>query len=419
MKRALLLTLAALIVAPAYGATRIEIDDGPSADAFGRLRTSGTGNRIDVEFIYNKQEEFFDEIIGGGGSVTWNSASRDLTIAISDTNSNTSGEMRSHPVPYTPGNSQLIEMTGALDAAALGGGSAEVFLRSTVTGTTTEETVSQSAWITQPGVDWSKSQIFVIDFQSLKTGRIRYGLNMGGQYVPVAKIGNDNKRTSGFWQLPSLPVFWRLYNDGTNTIAELGYGDDLNAVGYRYTHSGHDTNATLRAICCTVKSEGGAALQDLPGLPRSANMGVTEKTVSTVALPILSIRPKAQFQGVTNMAIVLPKSLTVTTDAPIRFDVVHDATLVGASWTDVDTSLSCMEYDTSATNMTGGHVVYSDYIAVAGGNAAADKQGLLGKTVLWHRRGSNGETGIFTLRAIKTAASDADVLGAINWEEIK
>jgi hypothetical protein len=37
-----------------------------SYDAFGRLRTSGTGQRLDVEFIYDKQDEFFDEITNAG-----------------------------------------------------------------------------------------------------------------------------------------------------------------------------------------------------------------------------------------------------------------------------------------------------------------------------------------------------------------
>lgn len=41
----------------------------------------------------------------------------------------------------------------------------------------------------------------------------------------------------------------------------------------------------------------------------------------------------------------------------------------------------------------------------------------MGKTVLWDRRDS--VTGIMTIAAVKTGATDADVLTAIRWREIR
>lgn len=72
-------------------------------DGFGRVRTSGTGQRLDVEFIYDKQPDFFDEITNNG-TVTHNGNSRDLTLALLDADAGSFATMRSHPVPYTPGN---------------------------------------------------------------------------------------------------------------------------------------------------------------------------------------------------------------------------------------------------------------------------------------------------------------------------
>lgn len=395
---------------------------GSSVDAFGRLRVSNTGQRLDVEFLYNKQEEYFDEITSGG-TVTWNSSSRDLTLSLLSATNGHFAEMRSHPVPYTPGNSQLIDMTGVLDGAALGGGTAEVFLRSTVTGSTIEQTIEQSSWeALTTGVDWSKSHIFMMDFQSLKVGSIRFSLVQNGTPTKVAQINNDNVRATGYWQLASLPVSYRIYNTATETIAEVAYGDGDNAIGFRYRVP-VNASAQMRAICCTVKSEGGDGLFDIGGLARAADRGVTVKTVSTTLVPILSIRPKSTFNGVSNMNVVIPTAFSVQAGNPIRFAVLHDCSLTGASWSDVDTNESCVEFDVSATSFTNGHVVFSDYLwadTTGGFFGASDTRaftGLLGKTVLWDRKGT--ETGIVTIAAVRTDTSNADVLASMQWRELR
>lgn len=390
--------------------------DGPSVDSFGRQRVSDTGQRLDVEFIYDLQEEFFDDITTNG-SIVHNANTRDLTLSLSDTAASSSAEMRSHPVPYTPGNSQLVEDTGVLDLAGIGSGEVEVFLKSKISGTTTDiETVAQSEWTNlSTGLDWSKSHIFVMDFQSLKVGRIRYLINTGGINTPVAEITNDNLRDSGYWQLPSLSVYFKLYNTATHTISEIGYGSPDNAIGFRHKIP-LNANATMKAICCTVKSEGGLDLQDLQGLPRSADMGETTKLVGTTLIPLLSIRPKSTFKTFDNMAIALPKAYSLATDNPVRVVVMHDVTLTGASWTDVNTNDSMMEYDVSATALSGGHKISSEYISTIK-NANKAEKSLLGKTVMWNRR--NSDTGILTIAAIRTSTTSADVLASLNWEEIR
>lgn len=384
-------------------------------DAFGRGRVSDTDQRLDVEFIYNKQEEFFDEVTNGG-SVTWSSTTRDLTLAISNTNTSTNASMSSYPVPYTPGNSQLVELTGVLNYANLSG-SAEVFLRSNVTGSVVEETIAQADWLSlDSGVNWQYSHIFAMDFQSLKVGTVRYFLVQNGVPIQVAQINNDNKRNTGYWQLANLPAFWKIYNDGTNTIMECGYGNANNAIGFRYKVSAN-ASATMKAICCTVKSEGGKNLKDMDGLPRSADSGTTAKTVSSTRVPLLSIRPRSTFGGVNNLSIAIPKSFNISTDNPILLEVYHDSSLTGASWANVDTTESCMEKDTSATAYSNGHKIYSEYITTNTKNAGSTGEGLLGKTVLWNRLGS--ESGIFTFVAVRTTTTNASVYTSVQWDEIR
>lgn len=387
-------------------------------DAFGRLRVSELGQRLDLEFLYNKQSEYCDETTSNG-IATWNSSSRDITLSLSDANNGSFAKIESYPVPYTPGNSHLIDITGVLDLAALGTGSAEVFLRTTVSGSPQTSTIAQSAWDRKTsGIDWSKSHIFTMDFQSLKVGTIRFGLVQNGVYVPVTQINNDNVRNTGYWQVPNQPVFWHLYTTGGITYMELGYGNDANAIGFRYKVTASDS-ATMKAICATVKSEGGRHLIDLPGLPHVATRGITAKTVSTTLVPLISIRPKSTFQSVENMILSLAKDVSLQVTQSVRFDVIHNGTLTGASWADVNTAESCMEYDVSATAVTGGHTLFSDYLygAGTGANVGATSQSLLGKTPIWYRQDS--VTGILTLAAIRTGGTDSSVLGAIRWEELR
>jgi len=401
------------------------IRNNNSYDAFGRLRTSGTGQRLDVEFIYDKQQEFFDEDTNGGSAtVTHNTTSRDLTLLNGSTTDGEYACMSSYPIPYTPGNSQLIDMTGVLNFANIAGGTASVFLRSSVTGSVVEEVIEQSNWVNNTsGINWQYAHIFQIDFQSLKVGSIRYSMVQNGIPVQVAKIDNDNEAGTGYWQLPNLPVYYEIYNDATYTYIEIGYGNGDNAVGFRYRIV-KNASATMKAICCTVKSEGGHSLKNMEGIPKVIDMGITTATVSTTQIPILSIRPKTTFNGLPNLMIAIAESAYLQADESIRWAIINNGTLTGASWSDVGVNESMMEYDVTATAITGGSEVYADYLyaSSSGGKGTIDvgaglKAGLLGKSVLWDRQGS--ETGVLSLVAIKSDTTDSEVLGGFRWGEIR
>jgi hypothetical protein len=391
-----------------------------ATDAFGRFRVSATGQRLDGEFIYNKQDDYFDDTTNNG-TTTHNANTRDITLSVSAAADGDFAKIESYPVPYTPGNSQLIDITGVLDLAAIGGGTCECFVRTSISGSAVETTYAQSTWDRlTTGVDWTKSHIFTMDFQSLKVGSIRFGLVQNGVPVIVKQVNNDNSINSGYWQLANSPVYWHLYSDGTNSYMEVGYGNDANAIGFRYKITAN-ASATMKAICCTVKSEGGEALYNMPGLPRAISNQQTAVTASTTLVPILSIRPKTTFNSKENMMIAIPKSWQIQTDQPVRVVLLHDGTLDAGSvsWTDVDTTNSMMEYDVSATSVTGGHEVDEVYVATAGAgvNSRGSETGPLGKTILWNRQDS--VTGILTVAAIRTTASDASVLATMRWEELR
>ena len=386
-------------------------------DAFGRLRISDTGQRFDCEFIYNLQPTLFDTFTNGGGTVSHNTSSRDVSLK---TNSITSGDyaalVQHWHNPYTAGNSQLIDITGALNAGNISGASVELFIKN---GIDNSETIyEQDDWNinTVPDVDWSKSQIFQMDFQSLKVGRIKFNLVRKGNGVAIHEIYNDNIRTGGYWQYPALPLRYYCYNTATETITEIGYFDDDNGIGYR-CRVPINANAELRAICCTVKSEGGPDLSEIPGFGRAIDRGATAKVVSSTLIPVISIRVRSLFNSLDNRGIYIPLGYEFQTDNPIRYAVILGADLTGASWVNVDTNNSGIEYDLSATALTGGVTINSGYLASGGKNTDSSGAGLLGKTLL--SKGYGTGTDILTVAAIRTTTTNANVLASINWKEIR
>lgn len=392
--------------------------DNMSGDAFGRIRTSGTGNRWDCEFFNDKQPTIVDEVVSGTGTAVYDSTARDVVLAVNSTE-DASAALYSHiDIPYTPGNSQLIEVTGALGNSP--NGFASCFLRSTVTGTTTEQEVPQNEWdVCLNPIDWSMSQILVMDFQSLRVGRIRIAANVKGKNMPLCAITNDNLRRTGFWQTPSLPVYWRTYNSGEFTVCEMGYGDEFNGIGIRVRYlknSGHN----VRAICATVKSEGGVGLFDMAGYSRSVDNGTVRRLVTATLTPVLSLRVKSILGSITNRGLYIPDNFSLDCDYPVLYKILYRSVLTAPVWADVDVVNSGMQYDVSATAVTGGIVVNSGYFSAGDQkpNSPSDSLGgVLGRTVMALGRGSTVDT--LTIAAIRTTGTNSNAAGAISWREIR
>lgn len=391
----------------------VQMADSASVDAFGRARVSQTDQRFDSEFIYDKQPLLFDEILVGTGTSTHNATGRDITLKNGSVVDGDGAKMvQKWHNPYTPGNSQLIDVTGALNAANISGGTASIFLRNN----SSDTVYDQADWNGEnvDDVNWEFSQIFQMDFQSLKTGRVRFNLVRNGLVIKIHEINNDNIRTGGYWQYPAQPIQWNIYNTATETVMEIGYFCDGNGIGFRYTVP-INAGAEVRAICSTVKSEGGGHVFDMAGFQFVADNNVTPVTVGTTLVPIITIRVKSTFNSLVNDAIALPQGFGISTNNPIKYVLLLDATLTGATFNDVNAN-SMMEFDVAATALAGGTDVDSDYVSTVK-NRSAGKEGLLGRTIM--ANGENGTPTTLTLAAIRTSTSDGATLGVIKWKEIR
>lgn len=390
--------------------------DDLTMSEFGERRVATPGNRADVEFWLDNAPLLTDDISTGGGTATFDPVARSVTLAVNNATVGTVAGRRLHYyVPYTPGSGQEIDLTGTLNPVNHPG-HAEVFLRSSVTGVTTLQTIPQSQWLdATAGVNWNFSQIFRISFQSLRVGRIQFSLVRNGLAVKVAEINNDNVRATGYWQYANLPLYWRIVNEASNTVTEFGYGDAENGIGFRYVASTLNATATARAICGTVKSQGGVPLLNMPGFPFATPRMTAGVTVAATLVPIISIRVASLYKGLENRQLVIPTGYGVETNNPIDYTILFNPVLTTPSWQAVNATYSGVEYDVAATAVSGGIAIEQDFLG-AGTNARIGEDGILGKVVM-ALGGSTAD--VLTIAATRSTAQSASVRAILRWKEVR
>ena len=361
----------------AYLTNPVEFDSRAS-DAFGRGRIAEPQTLFDVSFEYDAQPLLMQTLITGSASASKTSNISAVTLSTSATISvNNSVDFQSKAYyRYEPGKGQLVTMTGILGAykqyvrkmigyfdAANGvffdmdgtsqgaTGVCAVTVRTSTSGSAVDVPVLQSSWNldkmdgTGPSgvtLDFTKTQIFVIDLQWLGTGRVRFGFNVSGTLYYCHQILNANIVSVGpYMNTACLPLHWAVHNTG--------------AVG---------TTTTLMAICGAIISEGGAEYPT--ALQFSTNNAGTSVTAANgTRTPILSIRPKTTFNSITNRSqILLIEFELLSGGATTGFwELVYNGTLgSGTSFSDVDATNSGVQKDVSSTTCTGGIVVASGYL---------------------------------------------------------
>jgi len=187
--------------------------------------------------------------------------------------------------------------------------------------------------------DFTKTQIFSIDFQALYVGRVRFWLVINGIPVVIHQINNANLVTVPYFNTANLPCRAYIVNTGT---------------------AGSTTS--MKHICTAVSSEGGSERPS--SLQFSADNGIATRSASTLGVPILSVQPKKTFNGITNRSSITLNAVDVITDASdnVMWKLVYNGTLGGSPvFNSVDAN-SGMNVDIAATSISGGHVVASGYI---------------------------------------------------------
>ena len=172
----------------------------------------------------------------------------------------------------------------------------------------------------------------------------------------------------------------------------------------------------MNGICGSVVSEGGGPLSDIPGrtfaAANSAGVGVTTRR------PILSIQALKTFNTIANNAIILPNTISVfCNQQPVFIEIVRNATsLTGASWSSVDSN-STAQFDTSASTISGGSVVFSTLIASSSAFQLPLSANLLNRLIVTYSQLLNASD---TLSLVCTSTAGASTTyGGITWKEIR
>lgn len=353
----------------------VQIGDN-SADAFGRLRVSDPTIIFESTQILSPKPLIWDTSNAGDGYAQHDGYASLVKLIVGPNAGDQVIRQTFQSFNYNPGRSLMILLTGVLTddntdetcltrygyfdenngiAFQLDGTTAGVVIRSNVTQTAVDTVITQDNWNrdtmdgqgpSQITLDFSKSQIFMMDVQWLGVGRVRFGFQVGGHLIICHEALNDNVRNTPYMRTPNLPIRMEIEN--------------LTGGGGR----------VAKQICAAVAAEG--ALKSL-GIVRSVDRGTTVFSASSadVLYPVLSIRLAPGHQGVN--VNINHLNVTSPSGAGFRWGLYFSPTIAGtdqASWQSV--SDSGIQYDISrnTTNvMSDGALIVSGYISAAGGNS--------------------------------------------------
>jgi hypothetical protein len=274
----------------------VDITTLSNSDAFGRLRVSNPYTLFEFNSITGKNTALFDEAVTSG-TVTHN-AQAYTELAVTAASGSVVRQTYEY-IPYQPGKSKLIFLTGVLNPDNIAAGFTSrigtfddyngIYIEATtntLAGLTVgirrydgssviEDRVSYSApWngALPSGFDVTKAQIFFFDLEWLGVGQVRCGVVQGGKYYVYHTFTHINILTAPYMQLAKLPVRYEI----RSTTAP---------------------SATMRQICGTVISEGGISpigrIYNYNNYEISGGMTVDVNTLCSVWIPVFGIRLKS------------------------------------------------------------------------------------------------------------------------------
>lgn len=344
----------------------IEIGDSTSRDAFGNLRVSQKYTLFESIPGYGLNLNVMDTYAVGFATATWNSqyAGVDLNLVTTASGNRIVRQSRAY-CPYYPGNSQYIltsfvlkneDTTNVVKRIGYFDDFNGIFFEeqdnvrymvwrnSTLTGIASDSKVRQSDWNVDPmdgtgpsnlDLDFSKDQILFTDLQ-WPAGRVRTGfLSKGTLYI--AHEYNFEIIEVPYIRSGTLPVRHELVNLGTANTA-----------------------CTMKEISATVATEGSNPYNH--GLNYAVSNGVDYKSV-TSREPILTIRKAANLNGLVYHGAITPTHFDFWVDVESAYyEIVLNGTVSGGIWSGSNPN-SGVEYNTSATSISGGTVIRSGFLS--------------------------------------------------------
>lgn len=394
--------------------------DSTNMDALGRLRVSNPFTIFDSKQLVDNQPLFWDDQQTTGASTTSTYITNQAAtrIAVANTTAGTRVRQTFQRFQYQPGKSLKIILTGVLGTGVTGvtkrlgyfdtsngaffqllGTTLSVNVRSNTSGSPADTTINQTSWnldkldgtgTSGVTLDVTKAETFIIDFQWLGAGRIRFGFIIGGILIYAHQVLNANIISTVYMSVPNLPCRYEISNSGAGAAASLDH------------------------ISSTVLSEGGV---EKHGPVFCVDRGINALTTNsdTNIYPLLAIRLKSNYQ----MAVIdiLAFNVIVTTGATYRYALLLNPVVSGTALTFTGVTNSAIEAQVGAintTNVSGGTQILSGYVDATGqqGNLAQDVHtGIkLGSTIA-------GVSDILVFAIQRITGTAETFFGSLSWRE--
>lgn len=397
-------------------------------DAFARLRVSNPETLFEMSNNQHNNNTIMSQKTTGSSSITH--ITNDSTVDLSVTaNNDTAIRQSRRYIPYQPGKSLLVMITGVLNSNSNGSDVTSnigyydddngVFykynnnilslnLRSSGTGSVVTTNIPSSQWNIDPMdgtgtsgiiIDATKAQIFIFDVEWLGVGTVRCGVVIDGNIFYTHFFHHANNVSTTYMRSATLPIRYEI------SVAA----------------SGSNTSGKLKEICATVMSEGGF---EPIGKQFSISNGTTAIDIDeNDEKPLIVLRLKSANNRATAHIINLHLISLTKSNILYRLRIYHGVSTLtnlfttNISFTSVNTD-SFIEYNLSALFNSSNPNIVSNTIVTEGYFTEEAKYG--SENILNNIDISSdidGTSDILILTATGIGASNNNVLGNIIWTE--
>lgn len=273
--------------------------------------------------------------------------------------------------------------------------------------------ISQSNWNIDPldgtgtsgtKLDFTKTQLYIIDIEWLGVGRVRFGFYLYGKIYYCHEIPNINVLNFPFISSPNLPIRYQIINSGISSSS-----------GY------------LMQICSTVISEGG---YNPVGKPFSIALTTgVQLNNSTAETPILMIKGANTSTNGYNYyhQPIIPTSINVLDNTSnnillFRIRIYKDGNTPypTITWLNVDALNSIVQYSTSFSggfSTTGSVIAYNGLFSGRGNIVLANLTDIFDSKVLTLSSNALNQSDILVLTVQALSGTNSTIWGDINWNE--
>ena len=398
-------------------------------DAFGKLRVTNPYTLLDIKFPSEitatseyKKNNMLICTKSNGATATFSSSKCVMTTLTSSEYYIT--QSRKYCI-YQPGKSLLFLASGIIDysnntgtyTARIGyfddnnglffensSGSLNVVIRNTISDTSIEQTdwnidKFDGTGISGLTIDFEKAQLFVIDFEWLSVGLIRFGFYLFGRIYYCHQITNINSLTEPYMLTPNLPIRHEI----------------------RLTSG----QVSLTQICSSVISEGG---YNPIGRPFSVNNGVSSiSTSDTNPTPLLALRGNSTAASSSNNRYnhqnIVPSNIQIF-DSSNNKNVFYQILLYlapstqTATWQSVNNNSIAQYALGSSITISGGTpiVVDSGYV-VGKGDVIFSNLSQIFTNLIQITSNIDNVSDVLVIAVTRIGGSEATCFSSISWNE--